>query len=102
MERRSAFTALALALVAATFTGMASAAEKAGTRARGKYLVETAGCNDCHTPGYAMASGKTPESEWLTGDALGWQGPWGTTYPPHLRLQMEGRSAAQWLERLPH
>jgi mono/diheme cytochrome c family protein len=38
---------------------------------RGRYLVEIAGCNDCHTPGYAMSGGKVPESQWLTGDALG-------------------------------
>ena len=98
MEKRSHFTALALVLVAASFTGLAHSAGPTPQAARGKYLVEIAGCNDCHTPNYAMASGKTPESEWLTGNALGWQGPWGTTYASNLRLYMKDKSEAQWIE----
>jgi mono/diheme cytochrome c family protein len=66
---------------------------------RGKYLVKISGCNDCHTPGYAMSGGKVPESQWLTGDALGWRGPWGTTYPANLRLYMRDMSEANWLHR---
>ena len=42
---------------------------------RGRYLVEIAGCNDCHTAGYAPSGGKVPEAQWLLGDALGWSGP---------------------------
>ncbi len=53
---------------------------------RGKYLVQTAGCNDCHTAGYAVSNGAVEESKWLTGDMLGWRGDWGTTYPANLRL----------------
>lgn len=64
---------------------------------RGKYLVTVSGCNDCHTPGYALSGGKVDEAQWLTGDALGWQGPWGTTYATNLRLQFAGMSRAQWL-----
>ena len=56
--------------------------------ARGRYLITIAGCNDCHTPNYPQSGGKTPEKEWLTGDALGWRGPWGTTYAPNLRLSI--------------
>ena len=41
---------------------------------RGKYLVMIAGCNDCHTPGYLLSEGKTPEELWLTGDNFGWRG----------------------------
>ena len=26
-----------------------------------------------------------PEAQWLTGDSLGWRGPWGTTYPECLK-----------------
>lgn len=66
---------------------------------RGRYLAKIAGCNDCHTPGYAMSGGKVPEAQWLTGDKLGWRGPWGTTYPTNLRLYMAGMSEAQWLKR---
>jgi mono/diheme cytochrome c family protein len=53
---------------------------------RGRYLVQIGGCNDCHTAHYPEKGGKVPEAQWLTGDALGWQGPWGTTYPTNLRL----------------
>jgi mono/diheme cytochrome c family protein len=64
---------------------------------RGRYLVKIAGCNDCHTAGYAMAGGKVPESQWLMGDNLGWRGPWGTTYPPNLRIYMRGMTEANWV-----
>ncbi len=66
--------------------------------ARGRYIARIGGCNDCHTPGYAMAGGKVPEKDWLTGDALGWRGDWGTTYPSNLRLNMQKLSEAQWVK----
>jgi mono/diheme cytochrome c family protein len=64
---------------------------------RGRYLVRIAGCNDCHTPGYAAGDGKVAEREWLTGDRLGWRGPWGTTYPPNLRLFFASTTEGEWL-----
>jgi len=64
---------------------------------RGRYLVRTAGCNDCHTPGYAASAGAVAETNWLTGDALGWEGAWGTTYLINLRLFMQSLTADQWL-----
>jgi mono/diheme cytochrome c family protein len=67
--------------------------------ARGKYLTQIAGCNDCHTPGYAISGGKVEEKLWLTGDQLGWRGPWGTTYPPNLRLLVQNLTAEQFMER---
>jgi hypothetical protein len=36
------------------------------------------------------------EQQWLTGDTLGFQGPWGTTYPPNLRKLMQGMSLVAW------
>ena len=66
--------------------------------ARGRYVVQLGGCNDCHTPGYGMSGGKVPEAQWLVGDALGWQGPWGTTYPANLRLYFQNVSEAEWLK----
>lgn len=65
---------------------------------RGRYLVKIAGCNDCHTPGYAQTGGKVPEKKWLTGNRLGWRGPWGTTYPGNLRLLMQHLSEDQWVK----
>ena len=64
---------------------------------RGRYLVRITGCNDCHTPGYGASGGKVPEQEWLVGDALGYRGPWGTTYATNLRLRVAGMTEAQWL-----
>ena len=65
---------------------------------RGRYLAQTAGCNDCHTPGYAMSNGNVPETQWLIGDNFGWRGPWGTTYPPNLRLFVQKLSEAEWIK----
>jgi mono/diheme cytochrome c family protein len=65
---------------------------------RGRYLVRIAGCNDCHTPGYAEAAGNVLETQWLTGDKLGWRGAWGTTYPVNLRLYMQNLSEDQWVK----
>jgi len=69
---------------------------------RGRYVARVAGCNDCHTAGYMQSGGQVPETRWLTGDSLGWQGPWGTTYAINLRRYMAELSEAQWLERARH
>lgn len=66
---------------------------------RGRYLIGIAGCNDCHTPEFAMKGGKVPEAQWLTGDALGWRGPWGTTYAPNLRLYMQTLKEEEWVKK---
>ena len=66
--------------------------------ARGHYLVKIAGCNDCHTEGYAPTGGAVPEKDWLKGSLLGFQGDWGTTYPANLRLTMSSMTEAQWMK----
>jgi mono/diheme cytochrome c family protein len=65
---------------------------------RGRYLVRIMGCNDCHTRGYAESGGKVPEAQWLTGDSLGYNGPWGTTYATNLRLYFSRLSEQQWVQ----
>ncbi|MDH3280463.1 MAG: cytochrome C [Gammaproteobacteria bacterium] len=65
---------------------------------RGRYLTRIAGCNDCHTRGFAERHGQVPEAQWLTGDTLGWRGPWGTTYPANLRKSLSQLSEEQWLQ----
>jgi mono/diheme cytochrome c family protein len=95
---------LVLAAVAsAAIAAAAHAADgkKAGDplRERGRYIVTISGCNDCHTPDYAMSGGKVDESKWLTGDALGWRGPWGTTYPINLRLYMQNLGEREWVAK---
>ena len=37
------------------------------------------------------------EQQWLTGDRLGWRGPWGTTYPSNLRLALSRLSEDEWV-----
>jgi mono/diheme cytochrome c family protein len=66
---------------------------------RGRYLVKIGGCNDCHTAAYGAKAGEVPEKDWLTGDAIGWQGPWGTSYATNLRLHFSGLDERQWLQR---
>ena len=96
----------------ALFLGLAGHANagdalKASTSVeRGRYLVTIGGCNDCHTAGYLEQGGTTPESQWLTGSPVGFQGPWGTTYAANLRLVAGRMTEAEWVaharkERLP-
>ena len=63
--------ALPLTIHAADVPKSSGANADASSLARGKYLVTIAGCNDCHTAGYAMTNGKIPEKDWLAGDRLG-------------------------------
>src|SRR5262245_40326847 len=55
--------------------------------ARGKYLTIVGGCNDCHTPGTFY--GQMDTTRLLSGTELGWQGPWGVSYPRNLTPDME-------------
>lgn len=90
--------ALVAGFVASAMMIGEGAAEPAKKRDdRGRYLVTIAGCNDCHTAGYADAAGKIPEKDWLAGDRIGWRGPWGTTYASNLRLAMQKLTEEQWL-----
>jgi mono/diheme cytochrome c family protein len=96
MNTRTAFGVLAglsLALAAA----VAQAGDSTQV-ARGRYLVTIGGCNDCHTPGFMQEGLKVAEKEWLTGVPVGFQGPWGTTYPANLRLVVNSMSESQWLK----
>jgi mono/diheme cytochrome c family protein len=65
---------------------------------RGRYLVMITGCNDCHTANFLVNGGKTPEKDRLTGGAMGWRGPWGTTYPVNLRLYFQDMTEDQWVQ----
>jgi mono/diheme cytochrome c family protein len=77
-----------LSTIAAAAAGSAAAASHDDLVRQGRYVVSIAGCNDCHTAGFAPSGGKVPEAQWLLGDKFGFAGPWGTTYPANLRLRI--------------
>jgi len=92
-----------LCLAGLLLAGPALAAGNAGDKReleRGRYLVKFGGCNDCHTPGYPESDGRTPIKDWLTGSPVGFQGPWGTSYPSNLRLLVRNMTEKQWLARV--
>lgn len=101
MKSRPLLCSVVLSLAA--LSGAAQAADSRADKAmleRGRYLVVTGGCNDCHTPGYPEAAGKIPQSQWLVGSVVGFQGPWGTSYPQNLRLKVQGMGEKEWLTRV--
>jgi mono/diheme cytochrome c family protein len=93
--------AIAVAGVAASIAGPAgpagSRAVQDGSISHGRYLVSIAGCHDCHTEGYAQSGGHAPAANWLTGSAVGFQGPWGVSYPANLRLTVHSLTESEWL-----
>ena len=96
----SIMATLVVASVGLLFSGPSSAAETKADKAsveRGRYLVRIGGCNDCHTPGYAEKAGNLPESTWLMGGPVGFQGAWGTSYAANLRLTVNGLTEDQWV-----
>lgn len=99
-----ACTTAVVLLVAAGKSQKPAAAERV---ARGKYLVEYGGCNDCHTPLKLTPQGPVPDMErmlsghpeavklppadlkpgpWFAATAgmTAWAGPWGTSYAANL------------------
>lgn len=107
MQDRARNAAIAAALaaclgIAAGATFAADGKSTDSSREHGRYIVMISGCNDCHTPGFAMMGGKVDEKHWLTGDSLGWRGTWGTTYPVNLRLYMQTLSEKEWVDKARH
>lgn len=89
--------ATATATASAEADTAAPAADPAADLAHGEYMVLVGGCNDCHTAGFGERQGQVPREEWLTGNRLGFHGPWGTSYPTNLRLSIDALDEAQWL-----
>lgn len=73
--------AAAVALAAAAKPA-APAADKAALMKRGQYLVNTMGCNDCHTPGTLFGAPDFKRA--LGGSEVGWKGPWGISFARNL------------------
>ena len=123
-DARFALTAAALAALACVaFTQPLAAADRDGAKtvappaadkvARGKYLVTTSGCNDCHTPWKMGAAGPEPDMSrmlsghpekmelpappqpsgpWIVSAAAtntAWSGPWGISYTANLTPDKE-------------
>ncbi len=83
------------ALLTVTVQGASAGADSI---AKGKFLIGVGGCNDCHTPGYAESGGSLPQATWLTGNDVGFKGPWGTSYPQNLRSSAARMSAEEWIQ----
>jgi mono/diheme cytochrome c family protein len=82
---------------------VAPATGSSATLERGRYMVLTGHCNNCHTAGYVAASGRIPEDRWLMGNPVGWRSKQGTTYGTNLRLYVQNLSAPAFLppDRVP-
>lgn len=62
----------------------------------GRKLILIMGCNDCHTTSQ-IGSDYGPEDEWLLGNDMGFNGPYGTLYPTNLRLLINEISEDEWI-----
>jgi mono/diheme cytochrome c family protein len=77
---------------------VAPASGSSATLERGRYMVLTGHCNNCHTAGYVATSGKIPEGRWLMGNPVGWRSKQGTTYGTNLRLYVQNLSEEGWIQ----
>ncbi len=93
------FFVFTTALFGMSALAQAEASADARTLEQGRYILSIAGCNDCHTPRYPESGGKIAPKDWLTGSNVGFQGPWGTTYPANLRLSAQAMNEAEWIKR---
>jgi mono/diheme cytochrome c family protein len=76
-----------LSIALASLLPMSAQADEAKI-ARGKYLVEFGGCNDCHTPGYFF--GKPDTARFLGGSEVGFEIPdLGVFHGPNLTPDRE-------------
>ncbi len=55
--------------------------------ARGRVISYTSACHDCHSPGGLYGAPDT--TRMLSGSELGWEGPWGVSFPRNLTPDME-------------
>ncbi len=64
--------------------------------ARGRQISYTSACHDCHTPGGLY--GAPDSTRMLSGSELGWEGPWGVSFPRNLTPDMES-GIGSWSEK---
>jgi mono/diheme cytochrome c family protein len=117
-----ALTALAT-LPSIGHAGSEPATKSNGAVDRGKYLVTTGGCNDCHTPWKLGPNGPEPDmtrmlsghpqelvmppaptlppGPWVTvaaGSMTAWSGPWGVSFTANLTPDPE-TGTGNWTEK---
>jgi mono/diheme cytochrome c family protein len=85
-------------LLVASCAAPAPEIDLAAEISRGRYMVLTGHCNNCHTAAYAARQGAIPETDWLMGNPVGWLGQQGTVYAPNLRLYMAALSEDEWIQ----
>jgi mono/diheme cytochrome c family protein len=103
------FVTLGAAVAAASFAAIAGSAPAVSLAERGRYIVTTFGCNDCHTPWKLGPNGpepdmtrllsghpqdlamppapKLPDGPWMivgAGTNTAWAGPWGVSFTANL------------------
>jgi mono/diheme cytochrome c family protein len=95
MKKMSRVIAATVLLAGTAFASAHAASEK--SIKHGEFLVGYGGCQDCHTPGWAEHGGQASKDMLLTGGGMNFQGPWGTTYAPNLRIYMQKLTLKQWI-----
>ena len=89
---------LAVIVLGFTTAALAQSPGPAGSLERGRYMVLTGHCNNCHTAGFVATNGKVPEEKWLMGNPVGWRSKQGTTYGTNLRLFVAAMSEDAWVQ----
>jgi mono/diheme cytochrome c family protein len=111
-----------LAALAQTAAPAGPAPSTADKVARGKYIVTTAGCHDCHTPwimgpkgpepdmtralsghpqDFALPPAPAPQGPWIVSAAAtntAWAGPWGVSFTANLTPDRE-TGLGKWTQR---
>lgn len=85
-------------LFAATLLSSAAQAGDTVSVEAGARMAVLGGCHDCHTEGYAESNGKIEPGKALAGSSVGFQGPWGTTYPANLKLSLATMSEEDFVD----
>ncbi|HEY6572924.1 MAG TPA: cytochrome c [Candidatus Eisenbacteria bacterium] len=101
MAKRAAAAAAIVAAMAAIGCAKPPATTKAEMTpeekiARGRQISYTSACHDCHTPGGLYGAPDT--TRMLSGSELGWEGPWGVSFPRNLTPDME-TGIGSWSEQ---
>ena len=113
MNRSALVISLTVLLATAATSAAAQGEQPADKVARGKYIVTTSGCNDCHTPWIMGEKGPQPDmtrmlsghpeadrlppppkaaGPWIMTAAAtntAWSGPWGISYTANLTPDKE-------------